>query len=262
MDISPTAPHTASPAELKQRIEADRRGRPFVLLRDGGGTQRIVELDERGPQTIGRSQEAEVRIDWDSQVSSVHAELRRLAGDWLVIDDGMSSNGTFVNDERVTARRRLRDGDRLRVGDTLLVFCEPGQRRSTTFVPSLGGAAPELSPAQKRVLVALCRPFAAGGAFARPASNKEIAEELHLTVAAVKTHLRTLFIRFEVADLPQNEKRARLVERAFEQGALSAVDVDTQTRKRRRFPCRDSAELNHSLARKCHGHRSPGGVGL
>ena len=217
-----------SPAELKQRIEAERRGQPFVVLLDDQGRQRIVELDEGGPQTIGRAKEAEVTIDWDTQVSSAHVELRRLAGDWLVIDDGMSRNGTFVNGERVVARRRLKDGDQLRVGRTLLVFREPERRRVTTFVPSPGGRAPEVSPAQRRVLVALCRPLWEGGSFARPASNREIAEALHLTVAAVKTHLRTLFVRFEVADLPQNEKRARLAERAFADGALSPADLDAQ----------------------------------
>ena len=229
LGISPITSRTASPVELKQRLDAERRGRPFLLLRDGEGSQRIVELDESVPQTIGRSQDAEVRIDWDTQVSSVHAEVRRLAGDWVLIDDGMSTNGTFVNGERVAARRRLRDGDQVRVGNTQLVFHEPGRRRSTTFVPSLARSAPELSPAQKRVLVALCRPFEAGGAFARPASNKEIAEELHLSVAAVKTHLRTLFLRFDVAGLPQNEKRVRLAEQAFEQGALSPADLQAPT---------------------------------
>jgi pSer/pThr/pTyr-binding forkhead associated (FHA) protein len=226
LDVSPITPHTASPAELKQRIEAERRGRPFLLLRDDQGRQRIVELDAQGPQTIGRSEEAEVRIDWDTQVSSAHVELRKLAGDWLAIDDGMSRNGTFVNGERVAARRRLRDGDELRVGRTLLVFREPARRRTTTFVPRLAEHAPELSPAQKRVIVELCRPFRDGGAFARPASNKEIADALHLTVAAVKTHLRTLFVRFGVEGLPQNEKRARLVQRAFEEGAVSPTDLD------------------------------------
>jgi hypothetical protein len=222
---SPITPHTASPAELSERIKAERRGRPFVLLRDGHGRQRIVELDEHGPQAIGRSDEADVRIDWDTQVSSAHVELRRLAGEWLVVDDGMSRNGTFVNEERVVARRRLRDGDQLRVGRTVLVFREPQHRRVTTFVPRQSGHGPELTPAQKRVLVELCRPFQDGGAFARPATNQEIADELNLTVAAVKTHLRTLFSRFGVADLPQNEKRAQLVQSAFEQGALSVVDL-------------------------------------
>jgi DNA-binding NarL/FixJ family response regulator len=65
-----------------------------------------------------------------------------------------------------------------------------------------------------------------GGAFARPASNREIADALNLTVAAVKTHLRNLFVRFGVADLPQNEKRAGLVQRAFEEAVLSPADLD------------------------------------
>ena len=226
MDVSPTSPHIASPAELKERLAAERRGRPFVLLRDGEKRQRIVELDERTPHGIGRSEEADVKIDWDAEVSSVHAELRKLAGDWLVIDDGMSRNGTFVNEEQVAARRRLRDGDQLRVGHTLLVFHEPARKRVATFVPRRAEHAPELSPAQKRVLVALCRPFRSGAAFARPASNREIAEELHLSVAAVKTHLRTLFVRFDVAELPQNQKRAELVQRAFEEGALTPGDLE------------------------------------
>jgi DNA-binding NarL/FixJ family response regulator len=84
---------------------------------------------------------------------------------------------------------------------------------------------PELSPAQRRVLVALCRPYGRPGAFAKPATNQEIAEELSLTVAAVKTHLRTLFERFEVGDLAQNEKRVRLAQVAIEGGAVSPADL-------------------------------------
>ncbi len=139
----------------------------------------------------------------------------------------MSRNGTFVNDELVAARRRLRDGDQLRVGRTLLIFREPERRRVTTFVPRIGSAVPEVSPAQKRVHVALCRPFLDGGPFARPATNKEIAEALQLTVAAVKTHLRTLFVRFAVEELAQNEIRARLAERAIDAGAVAPADFGT-----------------------------------
>lgn len=226
MDTSLSGPYWASPAELKRRIEAERRGRPFLLLRDGEGKQLILELDEHGLRTVGRSPKAEVRIDWDPEVSSVHVELRRLADDWVVIDDGMSRNGTFVNDERVVTRRRLRDGDQLRVGRTVMVYRDPGRRSHTTFVPHRE-RAPELSPAQKRVLVALCRPFWDSGSFAHPASNKEIADALHLTVPAVKTHLRTLFTRFGMVDAPQNEKRARLAQAAFELGAVSPADLES-----------------------------------
>jgi hypothetical protein len=44
-------------------------------------------------------------------------------------------------------------------------------------------------------------------------------------VDAVKTHLGTLFKRFEIADLPQNQKRARLVECSFQWGLVSEKDL-------------------------------------
>jgi DNA-binding NarL/FixJ family response regulator len=59
------------------------------------------------------------------------------------------------------------------------------------------------------VLVALCRPLK-DSAYAQPATNREIAEEVHLSVDAVKAHLRVLFVRLGMEDLPQNQKRARL----------------------------------------------------
>jgi DNA-binding NarL/FixJ family response regulator len=44
-------------------------------------------------------------------------------------------------------------------------------------------------------------------------------------VDAVKTHLRTLFAKFGVQDLPQNQKRVKLVERALQSGAITPRDL-------------------------------------
>jgi pSer/pThr/pTyr-binding forkhead associated (FHA) protein len=227
MDESPRSPHLASPAELKERIEAERRGAPFLVYRDGGGAQRIAPLaDDAREVTIGRDDEADVDLGWDAQVSGLHAELRRAGSSWLIVDDGLSRNGTFVNGERVVGRRRLRDGDELRLGTTVLVFRSPlAHSRASTAHAANRVAPPQLSPAQQRVLVALCRPFGEGDAFTRPAPNQQIADELHLSVAAVKTHLRMLFQRFGLDDLGQNEKRAELVRVAFESGAVSGADL-------------------------------------
>jgi pSer/pThr/pTyr-binding forkhead associated (FHA) protein len=49
-----------------------------------------------------------------------------------VTDDGLSRNGTFVNDRRVEGRRRLTDGDLLRCGETLLLFVSPFQAAEQT----------------------------------------------------------------------------------------------------------------------------------
>ena len=86
-------------------------------------------------------------------------------------------------------------------------------------------SAPDLTPAQRKVLIALCRPLAEGTGIATPATNKEIADELVLSVEAVKAHLRGLFERFEVGDIPQNQKRVALAERAFRTGSVTPRDL-------------------------------------
>lgn len=224
MSGSPLAPHLSSPAELKQRIEAERDGKPFLVYRDDVGAQRIVALgDERSQLTVGSGPGSDITLGWDDQVSALHAELLSVAGEWLLIDDGLSRNGTHLNGERISGRRRLRDSDELRIGQTVLVFRKPAETGRRITVADTEQSAVEVSPSQQRVLIALCRPSAVG-AFARPATNQEIAEELSLTVAAVKTHLRTLFQRFGIQSLPQNEKRAELARRALASGAVAPAD--------------------------------------
>jgi hypothetical protein len=220
-------PHMASPAELKARLEAERAGRPLLIYRDEGRAQHIVALPKDGTETIGRDAECGVPLAWDSRVSRLHAELRELEGHWVVVDDGLSRNGTFVNGEPVAGRRRLRDGDVIEVGATVITFRDPRERPgASTVVAGADSAPPELSPAQKRVLVALCRPFRDGDQFARPAGNQQIADALHLSVPAVKTHLRTLFGRFGIPDLPHNEKRVALVRAAIATPAVLPADLE------------------------------------
>ena len=75
------------------------------------------------------------------------------------------------------------------------------------------------------MLVALARPFDEASAHATPATNQAIADELYLSVDAVKAHLRNLFTRFGVESLPQNRKRAALVELALRTGAISRSEL-------------------------------------
>jgi hypothetical protein len=78
----------------------------------------------------------------------------------------------------------------------------------------------QLTETQHRILVALCRPAGDGRGFAPPATNQQIADEVFLSVDAVKAHLRTLYRKFGIEDLPHNQKRARLVELVVEGGYL------------------------------------------
>jgi class 3 adenylate cyclase len=136
---SPTAPHPASASELRAVIDTRHADVPFLLYRDDSGTQRVYVLDESRTVTIGRDSEADVCLAWDASVSSVHAEARRLGAHWMVSDEGISRNGTFVNDERIRGRRRLRNGDVIRVGRTMLAFNEAGgePRNTTTIVDEM-----------------------------------------------------------------------------------------------------------------------------
>ncbi len=210
-----------SPADLKRRIEAERKGVPFIYFRDGEGKQRIISLDPaREYLSVGREDGCEVCIDWDERVSRLHARLERSGGSWTIYDGGLSRNGTFLNGERVQGHRVLNDRDQLRFGNTEMSFRDTTQKRSRTVIVARELDGPLVSPAQMKVLVALCRPYKHHSAFARPASNRDIAEELFLSVESVKSHLRALFAKFELEDLPQNEKRVRLVEHAFAQALV------------------------------------------
>jgi pSer/pThr/pTyr-binding forkhead associated (FHA) protein len=226
MSMSPLSPHLGTPLELKERIAAERAGEPFIVYRDDQGRQQILVLgDTSTARTIGRGEDCDIRLSWDNEVSLLHAELRRVGGHWLAVDDGLSRNGSFVNGERIRGRRRLSDHDQIRLGRTLLVYRAPLAARPVSTQVTASVQKPELSAGQRRVLVALCRPYSAGAQFPRPPTNQQIADELFLTVAAVKTHLRTLFERFGLQGLPQNEKRARLVQAAFDSGAVSPADL-------------------------------------
>ena len=190
----------------------------FLLFDDATGRQRIVELSpDRASVTIGRRPACDVALPWDDEVSRLHAQLIRFGGDWVLCDDGLSHNGTYVNGEHVRGRRRLVAGDVVTVGRTPIALCAPDgpSTAKPTRRPAADAPAPELTPAQQRVLVALSRPLFAA-AHGAPASNREIAEELALSVDTVKNTLSALFVRFGLTGLPQNAKRVALAAHAQE----------------------------------------------
>jgi len=206
--------------EVVERLRAQRAGTPYVLFRDGERRQHIVALCEEPPLVhIGRGPACEIALPWDTEVSRVHAILERAGGHWTLCDDGLSRNGSFVNGHRVRGRTRLADGDEIAVGRTRLVFTSGPEPMLTPTDATSEHERPQLSEAQQRVLLALCRPLLSDP-FAGPASNREIADALFLSVDTVKSHLHVLFDRFGIGDVPQNRKRAELARRAIERGAI------------------------------------------
>ena len=69
--------------------------------------------------TIGRVDNNDINIDDDTFISSHHARIEvRPEGVWVV--DLKSTNGSFVNGQRLTGERSVRKGDRIQVGSTVL----------------------------------------------------------------------------------------------------------------------------------------------
>jgi hypothetical protein len=224
-DEDPLARHSLSAPELKRLLATERAGEAFLAFRDGQGQLSFRPAGEvEARVTLGRRTEMDLSLPWDSEVSGLHAELHRVGPEWTIVDDGLSTNGTYVNGQRISGRQRLRDGDRIRIGRTVLVY----RAAQATLVQETVAAAdrPEvqLTETQRRVLIALCRPYR-DASFATPATNQEIAAEVFLSVDAVKMHLRTLFGKFQLAELPQNQKRATLVERALQFGVIAPRDL-------------------------------------
>jgi hypothetical protein len=87
-----------------------------VVVHAPEGKPRTVQLS--ASMTIGRAPECELLID-DTYASSQHARLFGKNGTWYVEDLG-STNGTFVNDQKLAAPAMVQPGDRIRIGTTML----------------------------------------------------------------------------------------------------------------------------------------------
>jgi class 3 adenylate cyclase len=117
-----------------------------LLYEDQSGEQRACALAPQRTLTIGRGGDADLALPWDRSVSLLHAQLVRVGEHWLIADEGLSRNGTFVNGERLAGRRRLREGDVVRVGATTLTFRdERAHARDDTTVTDAPGSSPTLT---------------------------------------------------------------------------------------------------------------------
>ncbi len=96
----------------------------FVIRGNDQGTRFELEGDTIG---MGRDASNAVQLH-DTEASRQHAEIRRCDGGYLLVDLN-SSNGTFVNGERV-AEHRLASGDQVQLGGTLMLFTRPAEDSS------------------------------------------------------------------------------------------------------------------------------------
>jgi DNA-binding response OmpR family regulator len=85
--------------------------------------------------TIGRALESDIVIT-SRRVSREHARVRR-EGWHVILEDLESTNGTFLNEERVGDPVELRDQDQIKIGDVNLIFHDPDVTFRETPFPEL-----------------------------------------------------------------------------------------------------------------------------
>ncbi|MEZ4591269.1 MAG: FHA domain-containing protein [Chloroflexota bacterium] len=97
-------------------------------------TGRAHQLTE-ATTMIGRAVENEIVVS-SKRISREHACIRR-EGWRVILEDVGSTNGTFLNDQRLLEPVQLRDGDRIKVGDVLFIFHDPEVTYQDTALPEL-----------------------------------------------------------------------------------------------------------------------------
>ncbi|HYN36596.1 MAG TPA: FHA domain-containing protein [Actinomycetota bacterium] len=106
------------PYDQRPVHKPEKRGKTIaivLIIRTGTGAGRRIEVE--GPMTIGR-EAADITIE-DPEISRRHAEVRP-AGGGLEVEDLGSTNGTFINEDRIGSATALAGGDTLRVGQAEL----------------------------------------------------------------------------------------------------------------------------------------------
>jgi pSer/pThr/pTyr-binding forkhead associated (FHA) protein len=135
------------------------------------------QLLDRRTVRIGRDPSADLVLSGDGRVSRIHAELECSDGQWTLLDLG-SSNGTTVNKRRVD-RHPLRDGDRICLGRTTLVYIAERDPKATEVGPETSEEGPDLTQRERQVL----------GLVAQGLTDRQIAEELSISANTVRSHL-------------------------------------------------------------------------
>jgi hypothetical protein len=100
--------------------EAPRGPDGWLVVERGGGLERDHRFDLIGGLSIGRSKEADVRID-DRYASSLHVRVFSREGRFYV-EDMNSTNGTLLNGATLQGEAELIDRDNIQIGDTIFRF--------------------------------------------------------------------------------------------------------------------------------------------
>jgi hypothetical protein len=92
----------------------------FLVVEEGGGLSAGEHFDLFGGVSLGRSADADIRLD-DRYASGIHARVFNRSGAYYV-EDMNSTNGTLLNSRELHGEAELSPGDVIRIGDTEFRF--------------------------------------------------------------------------------------------------------------------------------------------
>jgi pSer/pThr/pTyr-binding forkhead associated (FHA) protein len=108
------------PKQTQQRPQRDRKKAPKTVVVIGEQGNRVASVPLQGNLQVGRADACQIKLS-DTYASSFHARIFNRDSEWYVEDLG-STNGTYMNQRRVTSPVEVRAGDRIRIGKTTLEF--------------------------------------------------------------------------------------------------------------------------------------------
>lgn len=98
--------------------EADKK-EPVILVIYGESTGKSFKLNKDKPTFVGRSTELDIVLS-DAGISRKHAQVNYLSDGGVILIDLNSTNGTFVNGEKIE-EKRLSEGDKVQIGSAAIV---------------------------------------------------------------------------------------------------------------------------------------------
>ncbi|MBS1123130.1 MAG: sigma54 specific transcriptional regulator, Fis family [Deltaproteobacteria bacterium] len=180
----------------------------------------VFDIPDEGEVTIGRAASSTIVVD-DDQVSRHHARIRR-RGDIIEIEDINSRNGTWVNGERLDAKRRLISGDEVSIGPIVAVLGVTGTLRRA---PGVGVSSEQLvavDPEMKRVYTLVERiantPMTVLINGETGVGKELVAEAIHRGSGRREKP----FIKLNCAALPENLLESELF--GYERGAFTGAE--------------------------------------
>jgi len=112
---------------------------------DQGSRFELIEPTIR----LGRDPSSTVTLH-DTEVSRHHAEIRRVDGEYA-ISDLNSSNGTFINGQRIR-QQQLASGDQLQVGSTLMLYTGPAEESQEDLADIVSIGSPAETADRSRIV--------------------------------------------------------------------------------------------------------------